>query len=83
MSFKEKIIEHCENMERKCDRCPFKTPCDRTSTEAIPKYLTDEEMKTFRDEIFADYYRTCRKLAEMLDFLLFLKEEEKHESNNL
>ena len=45
LSFKEKIIEHCENMERKCDRCPFKTPCDRTSTEAIPKYLTDEEMK--------------------------------------
>ena len=80
MSFKEKIIKHCEETKYDCDNCPFRTPCDTVNKNTVPDHFTDEQIERLRKEIFAEYRRIGRGLVKMIDFLLDLKKEEKHES---
>lgn len=38
MSFREKLLDYCENtVKLDCPYCPFKVPCDRVSEHSIPK----------------------------------------------
>ena len=83
MDFKEKIIQYCEETKYDCDNCPFRTPCDTTNKNTVPEHFTDEQIERLRKEIFVEYRRICGGLAKMIDFLLELKKEEKHEPNNL
>lgn len=83
MSFKDKIIQHCENTKYNCEDCVFKTPCDEVSKYGVTKFFTDEQMERLEKGIYAEHRRLCMSLALMLDFLFDLKKEEKHEQNNL
>ncbi len=45
MSFKERIIEHCEGKKRiDCKCCALKSACNRVSTDKIPKMFTEPEL---------------------------------------
>lgn len=83
MSFKEKIIQYCKDTKYDCENCPFRTPCDTANKNTVPEHFADEQIECLRKEIFAEYRRTCKKLSKMINFLLDLKKEEKHEPNNL
>ena len=83
MSFKEKIIQYCKGTKYDCDNCVFRTPCDTVNKHTVPEHFTDEQIECLQKEIFAEYRKTCMKIAVMMDFMFDLKKEDKHEQNNL
>lgn len=64
MSFKDRIIEHCEGKQKiDCRMCTFREPCNKTSEVKIPRSFTNAEMTVF--EGYVKEHR--RKLSSQLN----------------
>lgn len=64
MSFKDRIIEHCEGKQKiDCRKCTFKESCDKVSEDKIPRKFTEAEMDMFKG--YVKEYR--HKLSSQLN----------------
>lgn len=70
MSFKERIIDHCENkMHQMCMSCAFHKPCNRISENRMPCKFYDDEFDMMEEYSRQHMREVGDKLATLAGIL--------------